>query len=473
MSTARALWLVFMVALALRAAYAIAMYLVAGAGGLESEDSSLYQSLAEMFVRHGDFVHPTPTGIEPETGRMPLYVIWLALHRGISGSGDPLFPALTQGVLDAFACLAIARMAGLFDRRLILAAGLVAACNPTQIVTSALILSDSVFFFFCCLALLAALTWLRQPGWRPAIMLGGALGLGLSVRAMLLPWAAFIAVLLPLLMLIIDSDARRGRTTVRHFGQMAVVMLLCLVVQAPIFARNRGTYGSSHLTSQGGPHSLLWIAPLVREAADGTPHEAGMLDNLARFEARHPEPAQNPFEQSAAMSGVAREALSELGGGAVAKAWLIGAALNLFSPAILVSPPVRALPRTGFFATPGDTKLAKIGNFLFANDNPLYAWIMLLTGLGAIALRLFEFVGLGLVGRARGSPRPRYVRCALAVLLLWAGYVLVVNGPIASAKYRLSVEPLAALGLAALILALWDWRRRRAGRPAAAPAGSR
>jgi hypothetical protein len=288
---------------------------------------------------------------------------------------------------------------------------------------------------------------------------------------MLLPWAAVLAVLLPLLALITQRELIRTsgvlRPSLRHVAQMAVVVVICLVVQAPIIARNLGTYDSIRLTSQGGAYSLLWIAPLVREAADGTAHEAGARDYDARFTAQYPTPSDNPFEKSRQMDRVAREVLGELGGGAIVKAWAIGAAINLFSPAALVSPPVRELPRTGFFSAPGETKLAKIRNFLLANDNPTYGWIMVVTGIGAIGFRLFEFFGLGLVARARGAASVRYWRTSLTVLLLWAGYVLVVNGPIASAKYRLPIEPLAALGLAVVILALrrwWAGRRAPAAR---------
>lgn len=477
MSVPRALWLIFSIALALRVAYVIAMYLIAGPDGLLSEDSSLYFDLGDMFVRYGDFVRPAETGFAPETERMPLYVIWLALHRVISGVSEPLFPALTQGVLDALACLVIARTAGLFDRRLIVPAGLIAACNPTQIVVSGLILNDSVFFLFCCVGLYAALDWLRTPSWRAAIVLGGALGLGVSTRTMLLPWTALIALVLPFLGLIAADGARRLVDRARRFGvgvaHMTLVVVLCLAVQAPIFARNISEYGTIYLTSQGGTHSLLWVAPLVREAVDGTSREQGARDYEAHFIARYPTPSTDPFEQSRERDTVAREVFGEFGVGPIAKAWAIGAAINLFSPASLVSPPVRALPRTGFLDAPGETKLAKIRGYLFANDNPTYAWIMILTGVGAIALRLVELFGLGLVARARGAASARLWRTSLAVLLLWAGYVLAVNGPIASAKYRLPIEPLAALGLAMVIAALLDRRAQRHRAAAHRPSGSR
>jgi hypothetical protein len=65
------------------------------------------------------------------------------------------------------------------------------------------------------------------------------------------------------------------------------------------------------------------------------------------------------------------------------------------------------------------------------------------------------------------------MRSGLVLLLVWAGYILVVNGPIASAKYRLPIEPLAAIGLALLVVALGDRLKNRATSPARRPAGSR
>jgi hypothetical protein len=277
-------------------------------------------------------------------------------------------------------------------------------------------------------------------------------------------------VLLPILALILR------RFSFRTLAHMAVIVLLCLMVQAPIWARNIGQYDTIRLTSQGGAYSLLWLAPLVREAVDGTPHHEGARDYQARYEAEYPEAEDNPFERSRQMSAVANDILAELGLGAIAKAWAIGGVINLFSPAPILAPPVRDLPRTGFFSMPGETKLDKIGNFLFRNDNPTYGWILVLSGLGAIGFRLLELIGLGLglVARNRPPEAARFMCSGLVLLLLWAGYILVVNGPIASAKYRLPIEPLAAIGLALLLVALGDWLKNRAtASPARRPAGSR
>lgn len=461
---ARILWLIFGIAFAVRAIYALGVYLAMGPGGLMAEDSALYLQLAHTFVERGDFVRATAEGIRPETERMPLYIIWLAAHRALSGLSDPLFPALTQAALGALACTFVARMARVMDRRLVVIAGLFAALNPTQIVVGEIILSDALFFFFACLALYAAVRWLNEPVWRWALLLGLALALGCATRLMLLPWAAALVVFLPLLALWL----RRFRPLV--LGHVVAALAICLVVQAPIAARDLSLYGSAQLTSQGGVHLLLWIAPLVLEAADGTPHEEGADIMQARYEAGLTNgESDNPFVRSQQMSAAALDALADLGVGAVAKAWLIGGAINLFSPAGILSPPVSALPRTGFYATPGGSKLEKVWNFLFRNDNALYAWILVLGTIVVVLLRAVQVFGFvrGFAGSFSAPTRDqgRLMRTVLILLLLWTGFILLVNGPVASPKYRLPMEPVGAVCLALAVVNAPRWLKRERVRP--------
>ena len=458
MTQSRALWLIFAAALLVRFAYTLGLYATMGAEALQAEDSLLYFQLSQLFVTEGDFVRGSGIAgsFVPETERMPLYIIWLALHQILSGLSEPLFPALTQGALDAFACVLIARTAMLLNPRLLLPAGLFAVCNPTQIVVSAMILTDSLFFFFVCLMLFAAVQWLRQPAWRWALLLGLALGLGVSTRVMLLPAVVALAILLPLAVV-----------WLRRFRPVAIVhvlafVMICAALQAPILVRNINHYDTVQLTSQGGAYSLLWVAPLVLEASDGTPHGEGARLMQARHEQESggAEP-DNPFERSALMSATAGRAISEIGFGAAAKAWLIGGAINLFSPSAILSPPVSTLPRTGFYDTAGDSKVAKLTAFLFSNDNPTYAWVLLLSLLALLAVRAAQLwgLGVGLLGRTS-----RETRLILALLLLWTLYILLVNGPIASPKYRLPIEPLSAISAAFAFLSARDWLRRRATR---------
>ncbi len=458
MIEARTIWLIFAAALLVRLAYTLGLYVAMGSDAFLVEDSELYLALGRDFVAEGDFVrfHDDARGYAPETERMPLYIIWLAIHQWLSGSMTPLFPALTQGAVDAFACVLIARTAALLEPRLLLPAGLIAALNPTQFVVSAMVLTDSLFFFFICVMLYAAIRWLREPSWRWALLLGLALGLGVSTRVMLLPAVVALAVILPLALIWL----RRFRLVT--LGHVVVFVVICAALQAPIFARNVSTYGSVQLTSQGGAHTLFWLAPAVLEAVDGTSHAKGAQIMRARYKTDIGGPeSDNPFEQSAQMSATAWRAIGDLGAGAAIKAWVTGAAITLFSPTVILSPPVSNLPRTGFFDMPGDSKWQKMSAFLFDNDNPTYGWVLLLGFLTLLAVRATQLGGLarGLINRTS-----REVPILLALMALWMLYILLVNGPIASPKYRLPIEPFTVILGAFALLWARDWLTRRAAR---------
>jgi hypothetical protein len=147
--------------------------------------------------------------------------------------------------------------------------------------------------------------------------------------------------------------------------------------------------------------------------------------------------------------------MAELGTAATVKAWIFGAAVNLGSPAVTLSPPVMSLPRTGFYATPGATPLEKIGNFLFRSSNALYAWIVLAGIAGLAAVRLVQLIGFFAVLR-----RPEHWPILL-LLASWIAYILLVNGPVASPKYRLPIEAPLMVFAGAGFVSLRHGRGRR------------
>jgi hypothetical protein len=255
---------------------------------------------------------------------------------------------------------------------------------------------------------------------------------------MLLPWA----LVLPVLLLAAVAISRRPvLRALPHFAAGGA-LIACLVL--PIAYDNEERFGGFGLSSQGGTHSLLWLVPLVLESADGTPHAEG----AARMQARFGDTIAgggDPFARSRAMTAAAFEALAELGPVPLAKAWAYGAAINLFSPAIILASPVRTLPRTGFFATEGDSKRDKIVTFLFRNDNTTYAWLLLAGAMGTLILRLGQARGLWRLLRSGD----RVVLASTLLLLAWIGFVLAINGPIASAKYRSPAEAAFVVLLAA------------------------
>ena len=440
----RALAGLFVVALLLRWGYAVAFYALLGDDGLKGPDSQGYLVMARGFaeaIAAGKVAGWAWFG--PDLSHMPLFTWNITLHAMLAGKFAALSFVLFQGVFDAGTCLLVAGIARMVTPRAALPAGYAAAFTPTFLVLSGLVYSDTLFVFFATAGLYAALRWLARPSLGWAAVIGAAIGVAALVRVGIAPWTLALALFLVTVALM----RRAPRAQLGHLVAAVAIVAACL---APILARNVALHGAWSLTPQGGNHLAYWIYPLVREFADGTPRETTKKENDARIAARFgPMPSDNPFADSARYSAYAQEELSKLGFGAVARAWVYGAAINLASPAVVHVPPVSALSRRGFYDTPGAHFWAKLQAFLFGSGSTLYSWLLMLGILGLAAFRLVQIVGVFALMR-RGANV-----AGLLLLAGWCLYILALNGPIASPKYRLPLEPALAIltgaGLAAFV----------------------
>ena len=390
-----------------------------------------------------------------ETDRMPLYPLLLGGIRHIFGD-DPRMVAILQAVIDAGTCALIAALGALISPLVGLIAGILAALSVTLIVFSTQILTETASLFFFTLMLLAGARFLRHPTNALAIIAGLAGGIASATRPALAP---LLAAAVPLV-LVIALMQRRG-----FAAALAAALLFAVGAAAPIapvLLRNVIHYGSFSLTTQTGHHLADWIVPLVTERADGTPYQK----TVDRMEALYAQRAQttlcaprklecsaehdlngqtNPFQRAAVKSEVAREAMARLPLSAYAKAWLEGMVVNLASPALLIDPRVRALPKPSFYNTPGASLWEKTRAYLF--DDPAAYQVLLIVGLVAM-LPILMLEAAGFVMLARTLPWAAVF--AGGVL----AYFLLLNGPVATPKYRLPMEPvlivLAAIPLARL-----------------------
>jgi 4-amino-4-deoxy-L-arabinose transferase-like glycosyltransferase len=424
------IWKIFFVALAIRWSYAALMFALMGDAGLQGVDSIGYLENARNFA--AQIVSGSVSGLQwlgPLSYAMPLFHWLISLCALLFGAWTPFAYVLIQGVFDAATCLLICGLARTLNEDYAVPAGIAATFNPTQIVLSGLVFTDTPFLFFTTLFLLGAARWLRAPAWQWAVLIGIGLGAATLTRALAAPFAPVI------LLFLLASCAIGKRLSPRliaHLAGAATIFSLCI---APVLWRNVSQFGTWALTPQSGMHLALWVVPLVKEVHDGTPTARTNEDIQRRETERFPTPAADLFEQSRRYSSVAREELTALGVGAMAKAWLTGAAINLASPAIILSPPISGLPRIGFYATPGGSPFNKVRNFLFHSDNSKYVWILLSGIAGVIAARLVQFFGFVALLR---QPRNLPVLCLFGV---WTVFVLMANGPVASPKYRLPIEP--------------------------------
>ena len=423
-------WKIFVAAVAIRWSYDIALYAFMGRDGLMVADSYGYLRDAETMAKA--LLTGTLHGwawLGSDLGVMPLYPWFLTLNVALFGSLAPLTSTLMQGLIDGATCLLVFRIAQSIDPRIAWPAAIAAIINPTQIILSGMIYNDTIFLFFAAAFLAAGVAWLQQPSWPAALVIGVGLGLAALDRIIVAPWAPVFGLMLLAIRFFID------RLRPVHIMQIAVAGALLGASISPMLIRNVTQYDAWSLTPQGGAHLALWVAPLVRQAKDGTPWAQGSAEIAKRKAEKFWTPSDNPFVDAEQFAEIGREELAKLGYPAIAKAWIIGAAINLATPAVIISPPVAGLPRTGFFATPGRSIGEKIVNFLFHSDNAAYAWALLLGLMGVVGIRAIQSAGIFTVlAERRNWP-------AALVLALWTGFILAANGPIASPKYRLPIEP--------------------------------
>jgi hypothetical protein len=428
-----ALPLILSGALALRWGYALILYLTMGSDGLTGLDSLDYLRFAQIFA--ADAASGKLSGwqwLGANLHMMPFFTWLLAACFAIAGTLGALLYVLIQGAVDTWTCFLVHRIARSFDERFSIPAAIAAAINPTQIVMAGLVYSDTPFVALVALSILASLRWLQAPSAGNAMLIGIGLGAAALFRVLIVPWGFASIAFLALVAL-----ARR-QFRPHHAAQLAGAAIILALSVAPIVLRNHAQYGALALTPQGGMHLTRWVVPLVKEAKDGTPWDRTYALLEKRTEERFGPLTNNPFENSRRYVEIGNEAMAALGLMPAIKAWAYGAAINLASPGLLISPPVSQLPRTGFFSTPGGGMAEKIVNFVFRSDNASYAQLLLIGLAGVALIRLLQLAGVVALLRTGH----------LAALLLcagWIAYVLLINGPVASPKYRLPIEPVLAV----------------------------
>ncbi len=374
------------------------------------------------------------------TDRMPLYPLLLAAIRSIFGD-VPRVVAIVQAVIDAGTCALIAALGAMISPRVGLIAGILAALSATLVVFSTQILTDTLFLFFFTVMLFAGARFLLHPTHGLAILAGLGGGLALVTR----PAVAVLLAAAAALVFVIALLARR-----RLASALIAATLFALAAAAPIapvWLRNVVHYHSMSLTSQTGDHLAFWIIPLVTERADGTPYQTSVERMEARYRQRMSERGpgadRNPFQRAAVKSELAREEMARLPLAAYARAWLEGAVVNLGAPALLADPRVRALPKPSFYNTPGAGLWQKARVYLL--DDPGSYQLLLVGGLVAM-LPILMLEAVGFVMLARTLPWAAVLAAGVI------GYFLLLNGPVATPKYRLPMEPVLIV-LAAIPLA--------------------
>jgi len=447
------IWKIFFSALAIRWIYTLVLFAAMGEAGLKGVDSYTYVEVAHQFAEAiaAGSVHGWDW-LGPNTIIMPLYNALISLSDLLFGKFGPLAYVLAQCVFDSATCVLVFLIAQSIEPRSAVAAAIAAVVNPTQIVMSGLVYPDTPFVFFVALSLYGTVLWLRNPSTGSSALIAIGLGCGALIRILILPWTAVLLVVLFCVATI------RSRLSIRLTGQLAGIAVVLALCAGVVVGRNVAKYGAWELTSQGGRH-LQFVVPWVRQAYDGTPWAQGQRELMELTDRRFPEPTLNSFEESRRYTQVAVETWRTFGLVPTVKAWLYGAIINLSSPGIILSPPLIQIPRTGFYGTPGTSMAEKMTNFLFHSESAIYSWA-LLAGIGGIfIIRLIQTAGLIVaLGRA-WHDRTKMLPITI-LFALWFCFILAVNGPVASPKYRLPLEPVLNILTGLGFYSLRGWQER-------------
>ncbi len=142
-------------ALALRWLYAIALFAAMGKAGLTAADSRGYLSDAKIMaaqLMHGESAWLGVARVR-HAASCRIYPWLVTLNVLLFGKIAPLTIVLLQGAIDSVTCLLIYRIGKAIDPRIALPAAIAAAINPTQIVLSGIVYTDTLFVFFVALFL--------------------------------------------------------------------------------------------------------------------------------------------------------------------------------------------------------------------------------------------------------------------------------------------------------------------------------
>lgn len=213
--------------------------------GEPEEDSRQYHQLAINLISHGTLSLAEEPPPVPSGRRVPGYPLFLSLlySTGADVRLVKLFQTLV-GTATVFLVHRLAARAGLGSTGALVAA-LACAVLPPLVLADARLMTESLFTFLLCAAVLAAYLWADRKSFGAAVLLGVVCG-GL---AMIKPEAA----LLPVAVVAGVAGANFRKQSTRSLAAQSLVALaVAAVFVSPWLIRNALAFGRPFLISGGG-----------------------------------------------------------------------------------------------------------------------------------------------------------------------------------------------------------------------------
>jgi len=398
--------------------------------GFLIEDSPLYLQGADWLVRTGEFLMGPIESPHPETERMYGYVSIIALFDLIIGQpvwGVVIFQLLADCATVAFIVLSAARM----GEKVGVVAGILAALWPNMILHSGLVLADTIALTAAAALLWSFIRFCEVPGFRRAVAVGVALGIGLAIRQGLLLLLPVIALLMGYIALRYRLDWRSGLAVF-----LAPLVISALFLLPQVERHREASGGRIVLTAQTGTHFLYWVTAEVYSAIEGGSRPEWAARFNQEYVERHGDDKilshAGYFERSDALSTLALEKLQALPLQKVVFVWTSRGAVNLFVPSLAFHPVIRALKSQSFDQTStSDGYASRVIRFL--KNQPTAYVAALFLGFACNAF-VGLFAAIGFVMGFRNNPLFSLIGVG------YVSYIIVLNGPIAGAKYALPAD---------------------------------
>jgi hypothetical protein len=414
------------------------------------EDQGIYVNLGLSMLETGDFVHNTGNSYVVETERTPLYPAFLAIIWSVFGY-NPWAVVIVQSILDSITCITIGLTSSLIAPRAFLLGGVLAAINMNLVVSSGMLLTDSLFLLIFTLFLLFSIMYLKLGSLKFLILLS----LMLSISTLIRPVAYYLIPVLGVgFFWFLLSKKECWRKVVLHIFTFLLTVFILLV---PLLDRNYSKFDTISITSQAGLHLSRYLVPLAIHFSEGVSYEEAVNEVADRIErskqSDQADGESNPFEASRHESKVSIERLFELGVSKVAHSWIVGSTLNLASSGVMVMPWVRRLPHNSFYNTTGENIIEKVINFISDADSLKYLLIIALPNIISLFLFVVKMFGVYFLIKNSSQYGGGWV---VGFILGVITYFLLITGPVIGVKYMIPVEPFLTV---LAVVGFTKWKR--------------
>jgi len=232
---------------------------------ISDPDSIGYYRLAENLRHHGVFSRCERPPFILDNVITPVYPFFLAMLLSIARGSLWIIP-VAQGIINSLAAVLVFKMGErLFSRRAGFIAGICYALDPSALVHTFSMLTESLFTFLFLLANFFLVKHIQQYSFKTLTLAAILLGLATLCR----PVGSYYSAVVVVILLCTSTTTFPNR-----IKNITLYVLLFTLTLSPWLIRNKLTFGVTNLTSIQGNNLLLMNVAHLKAAQDGITYSA-------------------------------------------------------------------------------------------------------------------------------------------------------------------------------------------------------